>query len=112
MVVVVGVWVGLKYQNLPCLKAVDSNAVTMPKLLEPPLRACQRSGYELFVALTMAPDGSTTCVELSVEALWNLSGRNRITNLETNDIVADEPVAWREERNATCVDLSAMFKID
>jgi hypothetical protein len=48
------------YQNLPCLKAVDSNAVTMPKLLEPPLRASQRSEYESCVALTRVPHGKTT----------------------------------------------------
>lgn len=50
----------LTYQNLPCLKAVDSNAVTMPKLLEPPLRASQRSEYESCVALTRVPHGKTT----------------------------------------------------
>ena len=59
-------WVGGMYQNLPCLKAVDSNAVTIPKLLEPPLRANQRSGYERCVALTIAPDGKTTCGWMSV----------------------------------------------
>jgi hypothetical protein len=52
------------YQNLPCLKAVDSNAVTMPKLLEPPLRASQRSEYESCVALTRVPHGKTTCATM------------------------------------------------
>jgi len=63
-------WVCCTYQNLPCLKAVDSNAVTIPKLLEPPLRASHKSGYERCVALTMAPDGKTTCGRESVRAQW------------------------------------------
>jgi hypothetical protein len=46
------------------LKAVDSNAVTMPKLFEPPLRASHRSEYELLVALTIAPEGKTICGEV------------------------------------------------
>jgi hypothetical protein len=36
----------LAYQNLPCSNAVDSNAVTMPKLFEPPLRASHKSEFD------------------------------------------------------------------
>ena len=47
-------------QKSPCSKASISNAVTMPKLLEPPFRASQRSLFWVELALTIWPEASTT----------------------------------------------------
>lgn len=41
-------------------KAREVKRVTMPKLLEPPLRACHKSGSSDAEAVVMAPEASTT----------------------------------------------------
>lgn len=52
-------------QRLPCLKATRSNRVTIPKLLEPPFSAWNRSEFSFAFAFTIRPLASTTYDQLA-----------------------------------------------
>ena len=46
-------------QKSPCGKANRSTRVTIPKLLEPPFKACHNSGLDVAFALIISPDANT-----------------------------------------------------
>jgi len=54
-------------QNKPCLKVLVVNLVTIPKMLEPPFKASQRSGEEFAVAFMIFPPAKT----ISYETTWS-----------------------------------------
>lgn len=65
-------------QRLPCLKAMRSNRVTIPKLLEPPFSAWNRSEFFFEFAFTIRPLASTT-----YEPLAKIGATIRIKLLES-----------------------------